>query len=600
MRRTRIAQWAWATLARATLLLMGLLLGGAGVFAAELVDRPEEAQVVRGREVITVDNRSATFDVGEPRHDGKPGGHSLWIVFIPNQSGIASILTQGSTFDPVLAVYTLEPEGEGLGFFSRLKLRASNDDTPPNPNGQGRLEAAAQWVANRGQAYYIALDGYAGRTGTSRLSLAFREMSILDLLPWEKASDRALRLGDPLSLDSRSSALPASFVLQWYFNNVPIPGATNSQFKIAELGVENVGLYHYLISDANGGVISSNPIEIQVNEEGEVGVLARDKMLDFAELSVLLGGPPGPAPRSSPRTIDRTAILHDGLSRGYKGTQIFNTTFGQRDPEEPEHCGVQGGSSFWYQYQPPESGDLTVDSIGSNFDTVVAVYRYEPPLKGYGDLVAMGCDNDSVVGTGLSRLTVSVQKGSSYLIVVDGVNGATGRAFLNYALKTVVDGPLAILQQPKPQSVRPGETLRLSVIAGGDGPFKYQWLKNGEVIRGATEAFYTKKLMRPMDVGRYSVDVTIGDGANGAGTVRSSEALVSLIAPVNIRSDRVQGLLKLSSPAKAGMSFSLERSKALGGSGWLAVTNGVSEGDEIVVASPLGEDGTFFFRFLLW
>lgn len=591
MRRTRKARWAWVTLLRANLLWIGLQLGVGSAFAAELMDHPQDAEVVRGRELILVDNRAATLDVGEPRHDGKPGGHSLWIVFVPNQSGTASILTQGSTFDPVLAVYTLEPNVPGDGFFSRLKLRASNDDTLPNPGGQGRLEAGAQWVATKGQAYYIALDGYGGRTGTSRLILSFREMPILDLLPWEKADDRALRLGDSLTLDSRSSALPPSFGLQWYFNNQPMRGETHSLLKIAELGIDDVGLYHYVISDANGGVIASNPVEIQVNEEGEVGVLARDKMLDFADVL----GLPGANAAASARSIRRNPVPHDGLSRGYKGTQIFNTTYGQRDPDEPDHCGVHGGSSFWYQYQPPESGELTVDTIGSNFDTVLAVYRYDPPLKGYADLVPVGCDNDSVVGTGLSRLTALVQKGTSYLIVVDGVNGANGRAFLNYTLKTSVEGPLAIVQQPKPQSVRPGETLRISVIAGGDGPFQYQWLKNGEVIPGATDAYYTKKLMRPVDVGLYSVDVSFPGG-----TVRSSDALVSLIVPVRISSDRVSKVLKLSSPAKAGMSFSLERSRALVGSDWSTLTNGVSAGDEIVVSSPSPEDGAVFFRFRLW
>jgi len=577
------------------LLLVGFVVLGEGALAADLVDHPEDAQVVRGRELILVDNRTATFDAGEPRHDGKPGGHSLWIVFIPNQSGTASILTQGSTFDPVLAVYTLEAGNVGDEFFSRLKLRTSNDDTPPNPGGQGRLEASAQWVATKGQAYYIALDGYGGRTGTSRLSLAFREMPILDLLPWEKTDDRALRLGDPLSLDSRSSALPPSLALQWYFNNQPIRGATTSLFKIPELGVENVGLYHYVISDANGGVIASNPIEIQVNEEGEVGVLARDKMLDFADAPPFPGAIPVIVPGSSTRTAGRNPQLQDGLSRGYKGTQIFNTTFGQRDPDEPDHCGVKGGSSFWYQYQPPESGDLTLDTIGSDYDTILAVYRYEPPLKGYADLVPVGCDNDSVEGTGLSRVTIAVDKGTSYLIVVDGVNGANGRAFLNYTLKTLVEGPLAIVQQPKPQSVRPGETLRLFVIAGGDGPFQYQWLKDGNPIQGANDAFYTKRLMRPMDVGRYAVDVT-----GGKGTVRSSEAVVSLIAPVFITSDRTKGLLRLSSLSKPGMSFSLERSWSLGESGWVTVTNGVSNRDEIVVSSPAVDGGACFFRFRLW
>jgi hypothetical protein len=286
--------------------------------------------------------------------------------------------------------------------------------------------------------------------------------------------------------------------------------------------------------------------------------------------------------------------LHDGLARGYKGTQIFNTTYGQRDPDEPNHCGIPGGSSYWFAYQPPESGDLTVDTIGSNFDTVLAVYTYSPPLTGYRDLRALSCDNDSVPDSKLSRLKLSVEKGRSYLIVIDGVNGANGRASLNYELLANVAGPLAIVQQPYPQSVKPGETLRLSVVAGGNGPFRYQWYREGVAIEGATNAFYVKRLMRPKDAGIYEVDV-IGE----SGTSRSSAALVSLVAPVLISSDPKTGAVRLKTLSKAGMSFSLERSPQLGGDHWQALTNGVSVGDEIVVDAPVMDLGACFFRFLL-
>src|SRR5262245_40678277 len=58
---------------------------------------------------VQADNTNATVEPFEPLHAGKPGGHSMWMSWIPDADGLVTFDTTGSTFDTLLAVYTLAP-----------------------------------------------------------------------------------------------------------------------------------------------------------------------------------------------------------------------------------------------------------------------------------------------------------------------------------------------------------------------------------------------------------------------------------------------------------------------------------------------------------
>jgi hypothetical protein len=42
---------------------------------------------------------------------------------------------------------------------------------------------------------------------------------------------------------------------------------------------------------------------------------------------------------------------------------------------EPNHAGKTGGRSIWYSWTSPVTGTVTIDTVGSNFDTLLAVYE---------------------------------------------------------------------------------------------------------------------------------------------------------------------------------------------------------------------------------
>lgn len=70
-----------------------------------------------------------------------------------------------------------------------------------------------------------------------------------------------------------------------------------------------------------------------------------------------------------------------------------------------------GSRGIWYEFVAPVDGEVAVDTGGSDYDTVVAVFD-----RGQGDeLTQIACDDDSSAGAG-SYLTFYASKGRSYYI----------------------------------------------------------------------------------------------------------------------------------------------------------------------------------------
>ncbi|MBZ0285120.1 MAG: S8 family serine peptidase [Anaerolineae bacterium] len=82
--------------------------------------------------------------------------------------------------------------------------------------------------------------------------------------------------------------------------------------------------------------------------------------------------------------------------------------------------GVSIGKDVWYRYDSTAAESLTLQTQGSAFDTVIAVWTGFP-----GTPALVGC-NDNIAGSTQSRLTFSAANGTSYYIQVGGKGGANG------------------------------------------------------------------------------------------------------------------------------------------------------------------------------
>ncbi len=110
-----------------------------------------------------------------------------------------------------------------------------------------------------------------------------------------------------------------------------------------------------------------------------------------------------------------------------------------KESGEPNHAGDAGGHSVWYQWKAPHTGTATIDTFGSSFDTLLAVYTGST-VDGLTEVAS----NDEYGGGSQSLVTFNAVAGTVYRIAVDGYVGATGNITLNYSLvwpEIAIQGP---------------------------------------------------------------------------------------------------------------------------------------------------------------
>ncbi len=106
--------------------------------------------------------------------------------------------------------------------------------------------------------------------------------------------------------------------------------------------------------------------------------------------------------------------------------QAIDTTTKTLEPGEPQPCASMG-KTVWYTISspgsPPYSGSITVDTLGSDFNTAIAVYTYAGgPLP--ASLVNVACNDDAAAQQ--ARLTFTASPGIVYYVQAGGSSGASG------------------------------------------------------------------------------------------------------------------------------------------------------------------------------
>ncbi|QVW36135.1 S8 family serine peptidase [Geobacter sulfurreducens] len=166
-------------------------------------------------------------------------------------------------------------------------------------------------------------------------------------------------------------------------------------------------------------------------------------------------GPPANDLFSAAQALPATAGQTTGVN--------LNAT---RETGEPDHAGVAGGASVWWTWQGQTSGIVSLDTHGSSFDTLLAVYTG----TSVGNLTpAAANDNDGGVG-GTSGLTFTALAGEVYRIAVDGRNGVTGRITLNRNFTPSATADIAVAASGAPSTSFVGELVTYTVSVINYGP----------------------------------------------------------------------------------------------------------------------------------
>ena len=164
-----------------------------------------------------------------------------------------------------------------------------------------------------------------------------------------------------------------------------------------------------------------------------------------AESDPPLSGPT--ADPSSPAAAPSNNNFASGqVVSGAEGSVTGTNVEATKESGEPNHGGNQGGASVWYRWTAPANGSVTIDTVGSGFDTVLGVYTG----SSVSALTEVAGNDDS---SGLqSSVSFSATGGTRYHIAVDGYSAATGPVVLNW-------------NQPQPP---PAATVAVTSPNGGE------------------------------------------------------------------------------------------------------------------------------------
>jgi len=111
------------------------------------------------------------------------------------------------------------------------------------------------------------------------------------------------------------------------------------------------------------------------------------------------------------------------LPRG-EGRYTGNNLTATKQAGEPNHAGDDGGASVWYRFRVGFNQVVRISTRGSNFDTLLAVYR-GPDVRHLSQVRAND-DVDIANGDLTSRVQFPAQAGVTYRIAVDGYDGGGG------------------------------------------------------------------------------------------------------------------------------------------------------------------------------
>jgi hypothetical protein len=163
-----------------------------------------------------------------------------------------------------------------------------------------------------------------------------------------------------------------------------------------------------------------------------------------------LYGPPGFKPANDNFANAIPISLESGTVQ-VTGSNIAAT----RETGEPNHVNVAEGHSVWWKWTPLTNGSATVDTLGSDFDTVLAVYTGTSvsalTLVASNDDAESPTDNPTSSRKRTSIVTFTVTGGTTYWLAVDGWGDIahgdipyTGSVTLNVGIVPITSPPVII------------------------------------------------------------------------------------------------------------------------------------------------------------
>jgi Divergent InlB B-repeat domain len=428
---------------------------------------------------VSATNVEATKESGEPDHAGNAGGHSVWFSWTASRTETVGLSTpcflSSSSFEPLIAVYT----GSAVNALTPV---ASNANLPSASCSPFSESPEVEFEAQSGTEYRIAVDGKNGGDGSFELKLAGApandEFAAATTVPAEPTQPipgtTRLATEQPGEPDHAGDADGHSVWFNWTpAHSEPVIVSTCGPFSdldavLAVYTGSAVGALTEVASDDDGLDPGEFPECRGTDSEVRLAAIAG------TTYRIAIDGTSGTVGRFSLRIHGHPAndsfatpqVL--GPSRN-AGTGLTNNKLATKEPGEPDHAGVPGGSSVWFSWTPTEAGRITVSAcpiFEGPLEAVVAVYT-GTAVNALAEVASSAGEPHLTCTDRGGEASFVAEAGTTYRIAVDGKNGSEGQFQLSLEGPTTNDAfahaqPLA----PEPSISNTGNTRRASKEPG--------------------------------------------------------------------------------------------------------------------------------------
>ncbi len=311
----------------------------------------------------------------------------------------------------------------------------------------------------------------------------------------------SLSLIEGESIDLSVTALGTEpLVYQWNKDGEPVDGASSSTLPLAKVALSDAGDYTVVVSNI-AGQVESGVVAVDIIQPAKIVMQPKGADVILGDSVSMAATVEGTEPISYSWYHDNELVesktgntlhLDRVKAEDAGGYHLVATNPGGTDKSQLVKLTV---------LLPPEithtTGSLSVIERESAKLSVTA--------KGSGSLVYQwskgGHDLENATSPTLRLANVAPAAAGEYTVTV---SNTAGQAVSDAMTLTVIE-PVRIMTQPVGVEVTFGDTVTLSVVAGGTEPISYYWLRNGEPIEGGTQRTLMLDDVQAWDTGEYIV-----------------------------------------------------------------------------------------------
>jgi len=341
------------------------------------------------------DNTNATTEFGEPSTTLGSGSGSVWYRYNSPGAGTLTISTSGSNTTNVVGVFV----GSSLSTLAR----------PLGWTDFGDSTTTATLNVTKDTWYFIRHTSFGSTRGTLSMEVSFAP-TVVNTAPTP-----------PRNVSAVPGAADGSVVVTWTAPSSDGGSAVLSYEATASPGGRSCTVAAPTTTCTITGLTNFEAYTVAATANNAVGV---------SQEGVAVGSV-------------RPGYLNDAFATpkvlpSATGTIVSRNTNATAENGEPAHATSTATKSMWFEYTPASNGQFSIDTSGSSFDTVLAVYTGNAL-----NTLTLVAANDDIRSGLTSAVSFTATAGTRYLIAVDGWRGASGNISLNwlYALPSPPAAP---------------------------------------------------------------------------------------------------------------------------------------------------------------